>query len=264
MYTLFRERFKPKTPAKKFSNRRAATTGKMGENESAFDYNNLSMAERLCFAERQKSKPSGVSLREQRGRTRAQSNPREVAPVRKPASIEIFGISIALLCCIGCRSDPVSVVRDGVLSGHSSTTIGRAFEATFQNPSWTSSVSPKGATLVEFQGTIPLGTLNRAGFVEAFYPSQVDLTNLRNCFTAANVVPAPDDNSLRNANLEFVGPPESIEPCLKAEHRRIADTTKLSVKFRFVIAVNNRAIDVDYIDSNIFGSTDRVLAFVYQ
>jgi|SRR5579862_4116787 hypothetical protein len=56
------------------------------------------------------------------------------------------------------------VVRNGMLTGHNSTTVGKAFEGTFQTPKWTSFDTPKGATVVEFDGTISYKALKDATF----------------------------------------------------------------------------------------------------
>ncbi len=52
------------------------------------------------------------------------------------------------------RGPEVEVVRNGVLTGYNSTTVGKAFEGTFQNAKWSSFETPKGATVVQFDGTV--------------------------------------------------------------------------------------------------------------
>lgn len=59
---------------------------------------------------------------------------------------------------------PVQLVRNGVLANYNSTTIGRAFEGTFQDAEWTTFVSPKGATVVQFDGSILISVLQAANF----------------------------------------------------------------------------------------------------
>lgn len=51
-------------------------------------------------------------------------------------------------------SGPIGIVKNGVLKDYPSTTVGKAFEGTFQNGKWKSFETPKGATVVEFDGTI--------------------------------------------------------------------------------------------------------------
>src|SRR5450432_864243 len=55
------------------------------------------------------------------------------------------------------RGPEVEVVRGGLLAGHNSATVARAFEGTFQNAKWSSLETPKGATVVQFDGTMVLG-----------------------------------------------------------------------------------------------------------
>src|SRR5260221_13129162 len=61
------------------------------------------------------------------------------------------------------RSPEVGTVKSGVLARYNSTTVGKAFEGTFQNPKWSSFESPKGATIVEFNGTVRADALEKAG-----------------------------------------------------------------------------------------------------
>jgi hypothetical protein len=82
-----------------------------------------------------------------------------------------------LLFCGACRStlaaveraasntmNPIDLVKHGILPGYTSTTVGKAFEGTFQDSKWTVFESAKGATVVQFDGTIPLQTVREAGF----------------------------------------------------------------------------------------------------
>jgi hypothetical protein len=61
-------------------------------------------------------------------------------------------------------SPEIETVRNGTLTGYNSTIVGKALEGTFQNPKWISFETPMGATLVEFDGTIGLTTLEHAHF----------------------------------------------------------------------------------------------------
>jgi hypothetical protein len=49
----------------------------------------------------------------------------------------------------------VSLVRDGVMEGYNTTTIGKAFEATLSNPRWKSGGTAKGERVVTFTGMLP-------------------------------------------------------------------------------------------------------------
>jgi len=99
----------------------------------------------------------------------------------------IFALALAtvgLLSCVGCQSltsstakgatatprddqaelggPEIELVRHGVLPEFNTTTVGKAFEGTFQNPKWTTFVSPKGVSVVEFDGTVSVKSLDDA------------------------------------------------------------------------------------------------------
>ena len=57
----------------------------------------------------------------------------------------------------------VTTVRNGVLNDYNTTTVGKAFEGTFQNAKWSSFVADKGVTVVQFDGTIVFNVLHDAG-----------------------------------------------------------------------------------------------------
>src|ERR1700722_15297181 len=65
-----------------------------------------------------------------------------------------------LLACAGCASKaPINLVRNGVLPEFNTTTVGKAFEGTFQKPKWTTFGTSKGTAIVEFTGTVIFSTL---------------------------------------------------------------------------------------------------------
>jgi|GEM_PF-4165579 len=55
----------------------------------------------------------------------------------------------------GCaKPDPVESVKAMVMSDFPTTTIGKAFDAAFDNPAWKSFETDNGQTVVEFTGTV--------------------------------------------------------------------------------------------------------------
>jgi hypothetical protein len=50
----------------------------------------------------------------------------------------------------------IALVRNGVLPDYDSTTVGKAFEGTFQNGKWSKFVTAKGRTVVQFDGNAKL------------------------------------------------------------------------------------------------------------
>ena len=132
-------------------------------------------------------------------------------PVSAPASRKVGKklVFIAVLVLVGFGAvlkfggassslafgDPaVETVRGGVLKEYSTTTVGKAFEGTFQNAKWTSFVTSKGVSVVQFDGTVQIELLKKNG--------------LANAITAINAQHAKGD-SIRNACITTLGPANS-------------------------------------------------------
>lgn len=58
----------------------------------------------------------------------------------------------------GCGSSDIDVVKNGTLPEHTKTTIGKAFDASFDSIKWTDAKGSKGERLVLFSGKISKGT----------------------------------------------------------------------------------------------------------
>lgn len=67
---------------------------------------------------------------------------------------------------IGCTQSDVDTVKGGTMNGYRTTSVGAAFEASFDNPKWSAFKGEKGQRVVEFTGTISK-TLNKSA-VSAF------------------------------------------------------------------------------------------------
>jgi len=61
-------------------------------------------------------------------------------------------------------STPIDIVKNGMLAGYDSTTVGKAFDGTFQEPKWSTFETPKGQTIVQFNGTIKMSLMKKADF----------------------------------------------------------------------------------------------------
>jgi len=61
-----------------------------------------------------------------------------------------------MLFAVNCSKKPenyVELVRDGYLQEYKTTTIGKAFDASFDNPQWKAFETDKGVIVVEFNGS---------------------------------------------------------------------------------------------------------------
>jgi hypothetical protein len=72
-------------------------------------------------------------------------------------TLSLVVAAIATSC--GVVKTDVDVVRNGLLADYNTTTVGKALEGTFQNAKWSSFVTPKGVTIVQFDATVPAGRL---------------------------------------------------------------------------------------------------------
>jgi hypothetical protein len=122
--------------------------------------------------------------------------------------VALFG-AFVLAGCQALRSDidqalqsDIDVVKDGVLAGHNTTTVGKALEGTFQDPKWKSFETPKQAVVVEFNGTSVFEALHKAGFM----PSSEIVDHLRQvCVTSLGLRDAIKSTNERIQNLTEEG-----------------------------------------------------------
>jgi hypothetical protein len=117
--------------------------------------------------------------------------PKEKATMNIRPQFALAFATIGFLSSVGCQSSQISnpgspekavshaetkaidLVKNGILKidkddgtfkSYDSTTVGKAFDGTFQDGKWTSFETDKGATVVEFNGTIKQAVLRGAGF----------------------------------------------------------------------------------------------------
>lgn len=70
----------------------------------------------------------------------------------------VIGVMSVMLFFTGCSSK-VDQVKDGTFHDYPTTTIGKAFDASFANANWKEATTAKGVQFVEFNGTIDLDFL---------------------------------------------------------------------------------------------------------
>lgn len=126
----------------------------------------------------------------------------------------VFSVLSLTAACCSCGSEmaaalgtsAVETVRGGVLTNYDSTTVGKAFEGTFQNAKWSSFDTPKGQTIVQFDGTVLAGLLWEVTAAQLADPSafqaafQVSDTKKDNCIASLGV--AEPIAELRNKDVE--------------------------------------------------------------
>ncbi len=161
----------------------------------------------------------------------------------------LLTLSLLFLLAAACPScgswipnSAVQVVRNGVLDKYTTTTVGKAFEGTFQDARWTSFVSPKGVTVVQFDGTIVWGRRPDAHKpVGDLAPAEI----LRNCVSS----------------LDSPGTWADLDPI-----NRMADCAidrPMPVRFQFLVSADRKTFEIGSVDEN-FGTVERALAFIYN
>lgn len=97
-------------------------------------------------------------LRQEPDQTAALAKARQNGGVNLAAPIAAFTLVIAAAVAPHLNlpgwGGSVALVRDGYMTGYSSTTIGKALAASFDNTQWQAFTSDKGATVVKFTGRI--------------------------------------------------------------------------------------------------------------
>ncbi|MEN5084022.1 GYF domain-containing protein [Bosea sp. TWI1241] len=98
------------------------------------------------------------ALRQEQDQAAALARAKQTGGVNLVAPIVAFALVIAAAVVphlnLPSWGGSVALVRDGYMTGYSSTTIGKALAASFDNAEWQSFTSDKGATVVKFTGNI--------------------------------------------------------------------------------------------------------------
>ena len=139
------------------------------------------------------------------------------------------------------RGPEVEIVRNGVLTGFDSTTVGKAFEGTFQNATWSSFETPKGATVVQFDGTVNRAVLNDLTRVDQFLRPEA---------------------FLRDRCIDFLGLDQQQKTeSDEAKIRSCVETRPLPVRFQFLLSADKTSFQISHLDP-LF--REKTMAFIFQ
>jgi len=194
-----------------------------------------------------------------------------------------FVLLLVLLAatCLSCGSEhsAVETVRGGVLTDYNTTTVGKAFEGTFQNAKWSALETEKGAIVVQFDGTVLYSKIH-----SKYYPPYVTISwqnnppdwtvsansndtcvagfantfaTIRSRFDDARLHPREEELSIRKSVEESLAVANSkIEGCVK--------NTPVPVKFQFTLSADQKTFKLNYVDDAFGNDQDRALKFIYQ
>lgn len=151
-------------------------------------------------------------------------------------------------------SPEIESVKNGVLPEHDTTTVGKAFEGTFQEAKWRSFVSPKGVTVVEFTGTAKYGALISGGLLgEVSAPDETNFRGLSDQAKAAIQTCA----SLGTLNAVSCIRNLGVDP----------DVADIPFKAQFLLSADRRRFEIGAVQlgRGVFApNSDRLLAFIYH
>jgi hypothetical protein len=162
---------------------------------------------------------------------------------------------------LGVGDSAVDTVRNGVLGHYNTTTVGKAFEGTFQDPKWKSFVSAKGTTIVEFNGTVKPKTLLTNGLYIPESSSDANTPIIR-CIDALNLQDEmrqeAGDDSWRFKPVYFMlhASSETFD--------KLNECVILRVTFQFALSADKETFSMAYIDEKFSNQAEKVMDFIYH
>jgi hypothetical protein len=159
-------------------------------------------------------------------------------------------------------SSVIAVVKNGVLSNYNTTTVGKAFEGTFQNPQWKSFVSPKGTTIVEFNGTVKPKLLLKSGLniPEGNAGAETAITN---CMDNLNL----KDEMTQEAHQGDYWRLSVVYWMLHTRPERfdrLNECVNLPISFQFALSADKDTFSLAYIDEMFSNQVEKVMDFIYH
>jgi len=123
---------------------------------------------------------------------------------------------------------PIDTVRNGYLESNKTTTVGKALEGTFPNGTWKTFITPKGVTIVEFDGFEPFSQAFSQAFSQTLNDTDAEREqHEERCFNwdACRIV-------LLKRRNECVSNPDAKPSCLDDFSKQHAnDLLPVSVQF---------------------------------
>jgi hypothetical protein len=148
----------------------------------------------------------------------------------------------------------VTTVRNGVLNDYNTTTVGKAFEGTFQDAKWSSFVTDKGVTVVQFDGTIVFNVLHDASDGMNLFEAAS-----KECLTSVGL----GDPSVRldlNKLVRMEDAFNKLSKCMNGQ--------PVPVRFQFSLSEDKKAFKITHMNVvNVYKAFDTqadALSFIYR
>lgn len=192
-----------------------------------------------------------------------------------PYKIIKVGLLIVVLFISGCADNNVEGVRGGTINGYESTTIGQAFDAVFDNNSWSKSEKADGQVVVEFNGTISEALHDS---VVAFIVEEYDAlpeNNMNRVVLFQQALSGVNDAEYKKLNEEFAHldpsagdkrSPKIEQAVFHTIYDRRAWVTGTPVKVQWLIHENGEDFELLAVQSEAWDGVniDNILGLIYK
>lgn len=182
------------------------------------------------------------------------------------ALLRLFSVLLVLVLA-GCSGGDVDIVKKGTMHGYATTTVGAAFDASFDDPTWKAFEGEKGKRIVEFSGKISK-TLHE-DFVKRFLRELGDTPSELLCDYAKNLVSEAEYQRLYES-LAGEGNRPQGEVCkdvfLAACDARLW-TVGTPVTFQWLISPNGKDFNLAYVQQEGWGGDfkpDVILSVIFE
>ncbi|MCJ2164690.1 MULTISPECIES: hypothetical protein [unclassified Pseudodesulfovibrio] len=160
---------------------------------------------------------------------------------------------VALLALAGCFQNDVDLVKDGTMNGYPTTTIGPAFDASFDGPKWEAFETDKKVRVVEFSGRISQ-TLHDNYVSNILNSAYLGITpDVFQPFAEA-ILPEPEYQQVHEAvSGEGSAPRAEVDKALlEAACQKLAPTGSIAT-FQWTINTDGETFSLSYVDYDAWG-----------
>lgn len=154
-------------------------------------------------------------------------------------------ISLMLLLMTGCTGSDVDVVKGGVMGGYQTTTVGAAFDASFDNPQWSEFKGEKGERVVEFKGKI------RKDVLLDLIGNVANGPNIQKSYAEAVLTESEYQQFYEGASGEGTTPVNDIYKILF--DIALDKICKNEAVFQWIVTPDGKRFSLSYVDNNAWG-----------
>ncbi|GAB7023804.1 hypothetical protein [Salidesulfovibrio brasiliensis] len=154
-------------------------------------------------------------------------------------------LSLLLVLVAGCTGSDIDVVKNGVMRGYQTTTVGAAFDASFDNPQWSEFEGEKGERVVEFTGKI------RKDVLLDLIGNVVNEPSIQNSY-AKNVLSESEYQQFyEGASGEGTTPTDEVYKVLF--NIALDKVCKNDAVFQWIVTPDGKGFSLSYVDNNAWG-----------